>query len=110
SLQAHDNRDISDLFCNFRILNGFNDSICYPVATYDAAKNVNQDRLYIFVLKNNSKAIFYGFNVSTAANIEEVGRVTAGKFNNIHCSHCQAGSIDHTAHITIELDIVESIF
>ena len=41
--------------------------------------------------------------------VEEVGWLSSRQFDDVHRSHGQTGAIDHTTHITVQVDVIEAI-
>ena len=46
------------------------------------------------------------FRAGTATDIQEVGRLRAGEFDDIHGGHGQTGAVDHVTDIAIQVDVV----
>src|SRR5689334_14815253 len=87
-----------------------NNTLCYTVATYNTTKNINQDSFYVRVGQDDVKTSLNSLRVSGTTNVKKVSRLATGKFNNIHSSHSQTCTVNHTAHVTIKLHIVKVAF
>src|SRR5260370_13176720 len=48
--------------------------------------------------------------VSAPADIQEVGGHAAGILDDVHRGHGQARAIDHAPHVSVELDVVQTVF
>ena len=44
-----------------------------------------------------------------SADIEKVRRHASRVFNDVHGRHCQAGAVDHAAHVAVEFDVIEAV-
>ena len=42
-----------------------------------------------------------------AANVQEVGRLTAFEFDDVHSGHRQTGTVNHTADVAFQGNIVQ---
>ncbi len=47
--------------------------------------------------------------IGSAAHVEKVGRLAAGKFDDVHRRHGQSRAVDHAAHGAVQLDVVEVV-
>jgi hypothetical protein len=81
---------------------GFHHTIGNTVATNNASKDVDKNSFYLFVFKNNSEPSFYRFGICSTSNIEEVGRLTTGEFNDLHGCHSKACTFYHARDGTIK--------
>src|SRR5207248_11208058 len=46
----------------------------------------------------------------TATDVEEVSGIAAIEFDDVHRSHGQAGAINETGNISVQADVIESVF
>src|SRR5262249_47748130 len=88
----------------FHFLEGGDDGGGDDVAFHDAAEDVNQHRLDIRVAQQNSQGFGDLFFVGAAADVEEVGRLAAVVFDDVHGAHGQAGAVDQAADVAGEAD------
>lgn len=47
--------------------------------------------------------------LDTAANIQEVGRLSPVQLDDVHGCHGQPGAIDEAANVPVQLDVVERV-
>ncbi len=106
ALEAHNDRDVnvSNVFV------GIHNSLGHAVATHDTTKNIDENGFYFRIFQNDAKSSFHPFGVSRTAYVEEVGRLTPRKFDDVHRRHRKAGTVDHTAHVSVELHVVQTSF
>src|SRR5690606_42039371 len=78
--------------------------------TYNSAKNVDQNCFYIRIFQDDIESDFYSRSISSTSYIKEICRVSAGKFNDIHGSHCKTCSVYHTGNIAIKLYEIKASF
>src|SRR5437899_11813870 len=86
---------------------GGNDTSGDGVALHNAAENIHENTLHIFVAENDAECggdLFFG---RAAADIEKIRGAAAIMLNDIHGSHGQAGAVDETGDVAIELDVIE---
>ena len=117
----------------FLYINSPGGSITAGMAIYDTMKFVPNDIVTVgiglaasmgqFLLSSGTKGKRYitpnarvllhqpsgGFG-GTAADIQEIRGFAAGEFDDIHRRHREAGTVDHTANIAVEFDVVEVVF
>src|SRR3990172_7562126 len=84
------------------------DPLRQSVTPKDATEDVNEDSPDRAVRGQDAKRILDLFSAGAAPNIQEVRWLAAGKLDDIHRGHGQAGPIDHAAHCAVQLDVVES--
>ena len=77
------------------------------VAVHDATKNIHKDRLDVWILEDDLESCSDLFFCCAATDIKEVCRVAAVMLDRIHCRHGQAGTVDETGDVAVELDVVE---
>src|SRR3569623_881713 len=88
---------------------GGDDAVGDDVAAHDAAEDVDQDALHCGIAQNDLErggALFLG---GAAADVEEVGRERAVQLDDVHRRHGEAGAVDHTADVSVELDVGEVV-
>ncbi len=78
----------------------------HHVATHDAAKDIDQNRLHVFVRQKFEMPPPLFPAMRRHLHRENLP-APAGEFDDIHCGHRQAGAIDHAGDVAIELDVVE---
>ena len=44
------------------------------------------------IFQNDFEPVFHSFHIRSPAYIQEVGRLTAGQFDNVHGGHGQTGN------------------
>src|SRR5437016_13846092 len=79
------------------------------VALHDAAKNVHQNGLHFFVRDQNLESFRHLLLCGAAADIEEVRRIAAIKFDDVHRCHGESGAVNETGDISIQADVIESV-
>ena len=102
TLETHDNRHIDAHF-----LNRTNNAFCNQIASDDAAKDIDQHGLHVFIRENNFERFGDPLLGGATPDIEEIGRRTAVEFNDVHGAHCQSCAINHAANGAIEGHVVE---
>src|SRR5690606_41224522 len=98
ALQAHNNG-------HGNVANGLvgvNYPLGYTVATYNAAKDVDQDGLYFRVFEDDAETGFHRLGIGGTAYVQEVGRLAAAQLDHVHGGHGQAGAVYHTASVRSE--------
>src|SRR5207302_990060 len=88
----HRQLDVGRLGC-------LNHAIGQHIDAQDAAKNVDQQRFYIFVTEQDFEGMANLLGVGSAADIEEVGRRAAGVLDDVHGGHGQACAVDHAGDV-----------
>jgi len=104
AFQAHNDRDLE-----VNVPGRGNNSLGHDVAADDAAEDVNQDHLHIFVGKDDLECIGHRLLVSCSTNVQEVCRFTTSQLDDIHGCHCQPGAVDHAAHLAVQLDVGKTV-
>src|SRR3972149_4118270 len=84
------------------------DPLRQSVTPKDATEDVNEDSSDRAVRGQDAKRILDLFSAGATPHIQEVRWLAAGKLDDIHGGHGQAGPIDHAAHCALQLDVVES--
>ena len=79
------------------------------VALHDAAEDVDEDRLDLVRGQENSEGFEDLILVRTAADVEEVGRLSAVVLDHVHGRHGQASAVDEAGDVAVELDVGEAI-
>src|SRR5205814_5714912 len=79
------------------------------VALHDAAKNVHQNGLHVFVRDQDFESLRHLLLRGAAADIEEVCGITAVKFDDVHRCHGQSSAVNETGDISIQADVIESV-
>src|SRR5690606_37676211 len=80
------------------------------VATHDAAKDIDKNRLYTFVLEHDLKGFGHFFSRSAAAHIQEVGWLAAEQLDGVHGSHRQTRPVHQAANVAVQLNISQIEF
>lgn len=75
----------------------------------DTGKNINKDRFDVGILVHDFKCSDDLLIGGSSSNIQEVSWFAAMTADQIHCSHCQTGSINHTSDVSIKWDVVEIV-
>ena len=89
---------------------GINNPLRDHVALHDAAENVHQNRLHFFVRDQNFESFRHLLLRRTATDIEKIRGIAAVKFDDVHRGHGQAGAINETGDISVQADVIESVF
>lgn len=92
------------------ILDRADDALGDGVATHDAAEDIDQDGLDVVAGQNQLEGFLDALGIGAAADVQEVGRLAAGKLDDVHGGHCQAGPVDHAGDIAVERDVIELVF
>src|SRR4029077_19015386 len=79
------------------------------VAAQDASEDVDEDAAHFLIAGEDFEGVLHLVGGGAAADVEKVGRSTAGKFDDVHGGHGKAGAIDHAADGAVELDVVELV-
>ena len=88
---------------------GVDNSLCDHVAFHDAAENIHEDCLHIFVGDQNLECFSHLVFGRATADIEEISWAAAVKLDDVHRGHGQAGTINQTRDVTVESDVVETV-
>src|SRR5690606_31376666 len=75
------------------------------VATHDAAKDVDEDRLHTLVLQHDLEGFGDLLGRGATADVQEVGGLTAEQLDGVHGCHGQAGTVHQAADIAVQLDV-----
>src|SRR5690606_37748058 len=100
ALHAHNQRHVQ-VHCLASCDHAFGDD----VATHDSAEDIDENGFYPFVAKHDLESFGDFLGRSTAADVQEVGRLAAEQFDGVHGGHSQAGDIHQAADIAVELDV-----
>jgi hypothetical protein len=71
-----------------------------------APEDVDEDRLDIRVLGDNSERRDDASGVVDGGDVEEVGGLAAGELDSVHGGHGKSGAVDNAADAAVELDVV----
>jgi len=91
-------------------LGGVDDALGDDVAFHDAAEDVDEDGLDFGVGAEDAEGFADLFFFGAAADVEEVGGVSAALFDDVHGGHGEAGAVDHAGDVSIKADVVEIKF
>src|SRR5690606_14700460 len=105
ALQAHDDGNIDGADGFVRV----DHALRNPVATNDAAKDVDQDRFYFRIFQDDAETGFYRLRVGGAAYVQEVSGFAAGKLDHVHGGHGQARAVHHAAYVAVQLHEVQVV-
>ncbi len=108
TFQTNDDRDSEFLLTAGEELGRFYDAGRDDVALIDAAKNIDQDAVYLIVFEHDVESSHDFFWCGVAADVQEVCRFAAVFFDDVHGSHSEACAIDHASHVAAQIDIVQS--
>ena len=86
----------------------FHDALGDNVALHDAAEDIHEDGVDLWVLAQNFERSPHLGCRGAATNVEEVGRFATFQLNYVHRGHRQASPIDHAADVAVKRDIVEA--
>src|SRR5206468_1287666 len=90
-------------------LHGCDNAFGDQVATHDAAEDVDQDGLDLVGREDELERLGDALLGGAAADVEEVGRLTARQLDHVHRGHGQTGAVDHTAARAVHRDVVEVV-
>ena len=100
ALEAHDERHLEADGLRAR-----HDCARDLVALHDAAEDVDEDALHVWVAENDAERFRDGFFARTAANVEEVRRFATVEFDDVHRCHREACAVHEAADVAIERDV-----
>ncbi len=75
------------------------------ITTHDTAENIDQHALDALIGEQDAEGVGDLRLICAAADIEEVSRLAAINFDDVHGRHRQAGAIHHTCDVTAEGNI-----
>jgi hypothetical protein len=76
----------------------------------DSAEDIDEYRLDFGIPQNNFQGVGHLLRIGAAAHIQEIGRISAVVFDNVHCGHGQAGAVHHAPDIAIQADKTQIFF
>src|SRR5690606_20750803 len=90
-----------------------NDAVCNSVTCGDATEDVDEDRLDLWVIQDDVKAVSHDLSRCATTNVKEVGRldrsvVLASVGNNVQGRHNQASTVTDDAYFAVQLDVVQA--
>ena len=88
---------------------GLHNALSNPITPVDSGEDVDKDRAHVAVGQHEPQGGRNAVRRSTTADVEKVGRATAGMFDHVHGCHRQPGSIDNAADLAFEADIVQIV-
>jgi hypothetical protein len=80
------------------------------IAAQNAAENIDQYCLHGLIGEQDAEGVFDLLGIRAAADVQKIGRTSAGVFHDIHGAHGEAGAVHHAGHVAVELDVVETEF
>src|SRR5690606_32175065 len=75
---------------------------------HDAAENVHQHGLDVFVVQDNPECFADLFRVGPTADVQKVSGLSAMVFDNVHGAHRQPRSVDQAGDIAIQFNVAQS--
>ena len=75
------------------------------VALHDAAEDVDQNGLHIFVAQHDLEGFRYLLGGGAAAHVQKVGRLAAIELDGVHGRHGQPRAIDQAADVAVQADV-----
>src|SRR5579875_551825 len=94
--EAHDNRHA---LWQFRLRH--NDALCHLFAACDAAEDIDQDALDLRVARYKGQCLVHHLGLRAAADIQEVGGLTADARHHIQCCHHESRAVTDDTYVTI---------
>src|SRR5262249_35637739 len=91
----------------FDDFNGIDDALGDDIALHDAAENIDEDRLDVFISNEELERLGDLFLGGATADVEEVGGFAAVELDDVHRRHGEAGAIDHAGNVAVEANVIE---
>ncbi len=95
--------------CHADVFHRGDDAFGDQVAAHDAAEDVDQHGFDIVVAEDELERFGDPLGGGSAADVEEVGRLAAGEFDDVHGGHGQPGAVDHAADAAVQRDVVQAV-
>src|SRR5262249_51857047 len=92
-----------------QLASGIYDSLGEDITTHDAAENIDQHTAHPGIGENDLEGVGYSFFGRPTPDVEEISRLPAAEFNNIHRGHGQTGAVDHTTDVAVQGDVGELV-
>src|SRR6185436_5960606 len=80
------------------------------VAIHDAAENVDEDSFHVRIAQDDIECGCDLFFAGAATDVEEVRGAAAEMLDDVHGGHGEAGAVDETGDVAVELDVIETVF
>merc|ERR1719422_812791 len=102
--QSHNKRNLE-----FNRLASIDNSISDGSTVDNSTKHIDKDRLDLVILGDDTECLLDLMFLNTASNIQEVGGFSSVQLDDVHGGHGEAGTIDQTPDVPVQLDVVEAV-
>ena len=97
------------IYLEFNRLASIDNSISDGSTVDNSTKHIDKDRLDLVILGDDTECLLDLMFLNTASNIEEVGGFSSVQLDDVHGGHGEAGTIDQTPDVPVQLDVVEAV-